>query len=145
GMSNMTEFLPALRKTVEEGLPRDRAIRALTSDAAQLLGVGDRMGTIEPGKIANLTVVRGHVVDAGSRVVHVIADGDLFDVREAPAGRGAGAAGRAGDAAAAAANPASGQWLFTVALEGKEHRVTFELQQRGEAVSGSFQGALGTG
>lgn len=147
GMTNMTEFLPALRRTVDEGLSRERAIRALTTDAAQLLGVGDRLGTLEVGKIANLTIVRGDVFDAAGRVVHVMADGELFDVREAPAGRGAGgAAGRAADAAAtAAANPAAGQWLLTVSLEGKEHRVTVELQQRGEAVSGSFQGALGTG
>ncbi|MBA3891616.1 MAG: amidohydrolase family protein, partial [Gemmatimonadaceae bacterium] len=135
---------------------RDRAIRALTADAAQLLGVGDRLGTIEAGKIASLTVVRGDLFDASARVVHVMADGELFDVREAPAARGGtgaagaaagGAAGRAAaDAAAsAAANPAAGQWLLTVSLEGKEHRVTVELQQRGEAVSGSFQGALGTG
>lgn len=144
GMTSLGDFLPAVRRTVTDGLPRDRALRALTLDAAQLFGVADRLGTIEPGKIASLTVVRGDVFDSTSRVVHVMSDGQLFDVREPSAAARGGQAAR-GAAADAAANPASGQWLLTVSLEGKEHRITVELRQQGDALQGSFQGALGTG
>ena len=40
--------------SVAWGLPRDEALRAMTIDAAEILGVADRVGSIEPGKMANL-------------------------------------------------------------------------------------------
>lgn len=142
GGANATEALAALRKSVREGLARDRAIRALTLDAAQMLGVGDRMGAIETGHIANLTIVRGDVFDSTSRVVHVMTDGKLFDVPDAPAnGRGARSGG--GARAGAEADRATGQWSVTVTLEGQERRITLDLRQQGETLRGSIQGALG--
>jgi imidazolonepropionase-like amidohydrolase len=41
------------------GMPEDAALRALTLDAASILGVGDRMGSLETGKLANLIVTDG--------------------------------------------------------------------------------------
>ncbi len=41
------------------GLTRAQALRAATAHAAQALGLGDRLGTIEAGKIADLVVVNG--------------------------------------------------------------------------------------
>ncbi len=45
--------------SVAWGLDRDRALRAITLDAATILGVGDRVGSLEAGKIANLFVSTG--------------------------------------------------------------------------------------
>ena len=42
--------------SVAWGLDRDRALRAITLDAATILGVADRVGSLEPGKIANLFI-----------------------------------------------------------------------------------------
>jgi imidazolonepropionase-like amidohydrolase len=44
---------------VEAGMTPMNAIRAATSSAAELLGVQDRLGTIEPGKLADLIAVPG--------------------------------------------------------------------------------------
>jgi imidazolonepropionase-like amidohydrolase len=41
------------------GLPREQALRALTADAAKILGAGDRLGTLERGKLANVIVTDG--------------------------------------------------------------------------------------
>jgi imidazolonepropionase-like amidohydrolase len=38
-------------------------LEATTRSAAQLLGVDDRLGTVEPGKLADFTIVRGDVTD----------------------------------------------------------------------------------
>src|SRR5579864_7010724 len=39
--------------SVGYGLPHEEALKAVTFNAAQMLGLGDHLGTIEPGKIAN--------------------------------------------------------------------------------------------
>ena len=41
------------------GLPRDEALKAVTLYPAQILGLGDRLGSIEEGKIANLILTDG--------------------------------------------------------------------------------------
>ena len=45
--------------SVAWGLDRDRALRALTIDAAEILGVADRVGSLEPGKMANVVIWNG--------------------------------------------------------------------------------------
>ncbi|HYD51147.1 MAG TPA: amidohydrolase family protein [Gemmatimonadaceae bacterium] len=137
GLPDVGEFLPGVRRAVEAGLARDRALRALTLDAAELLGVADRLGSVEVGKIANLVVVRGDLLEPGARITHAFVDGRPLEARVAPAG------GRTGAAAAADAG-ASGQWLLTVTLQGQERQITLQLQQEGERLRGSIQGGLGT-
>ncbi len=61
---------------VKAGLPSDEALRGLTCYAAEHLGVEDRMGTIEPGKDADLAVWDGDPLDARTRVVATLIDGD---------------------------------------------------------------------
>ena len=56
GIATWADFLGNAGRTLENGLSADQAIRALTVSPAEILGVSDRLGTIEVGKIANLTV-----------------------------------------------------------------------------------------
>jgi imidazolonepropionase-like amidohydrolase len=49
----------AVGTAVAHGLPEAAALRALTRDAAEILGVGDRYGSLEPGKSATFFLVRG--------------------------------------------------------------------------------------
>lgn len=57
------------------GLPYDVALRAVTINPAEILGIGDRLGTIEPGKIANLIVTDGDPLEIRTRILHVIIAG----------------------------------------------------------------------
>ncbi len=50
------------------GLPKEEALKAITLVPAQLLGVADRLGSIEPGKEASLFVADGDILDIRSRV-----------------------------------------------------------------------------
>jgi imidazolonepropionase-like amidohydrolase len=61
--------------SVAWGLKRDDAIRALTIDAAQILGVADRVGSIEAGKDANLFISKGDPLEIRTEVTHVIIAG----------------------------------------------------------------------
>ena len=50
------------------GLPREEALRAITLYPAQILGVSDRVGSIEAGKDATLIVTDGDPLEIRSRV-----------------------------------------------------------------------------
>src|SRR5207244_12819437 len=63
------------------GLDRNTALAAVTTTPAKLLGLADRLGTIAPGKIANLTVTRGDLFSEKGRVVEVWVDGNRYETR----------------------------------------------------------------
>ena len=62
-------------RSVAWGLDHDTAIRALTLDAARILGVDSQIGSIEPGKLANLVVIRGDALEIRSQIQHVVIAG----------------------------------------------------------------------
>jgi imidazolonepropionase-like amidohydrolase len=57
------------------GLPRDAALRSVTQWPAQILGLGDRLGSIEVGKMANLVVTDGDLLEARTKTRHLFIDG----------------------------------------------------------------------
>ncbi len=60
---------------VRYGLPREAALRAVTSAAAEVCGVADRLGTLAPGRDADLVIFDGDPLEPASRVLHVIVGG----------------------------------------------------------------------
>ncbi|HMP78859.1 MAG TPA: amidohydrolase family protein [Pirellulaceae bacterium] len=63
---------------VKSGLPRTTALEALTIRPARLLGLGDQVGSIEPGKRADLVVFDADPLDATAEVVQVWIGGQLL-------------------------------------------------------------------
>jgi imidazolonepropionase-like amidohydrolase len=53
------------------GLPRDAALKSITLHPAQMLGVADRLGSLEPGKEATLVVATGDILDIRTQVADV--------------------------------------------------------------------------
>jgi imidazolonepropionase-like amidohydrolase len=142
GLTNMSDYLSNVSKSVDNGLARDEAVRAMTLRAAEILGVEAQLGTIEIGKIANLTVVRGDLFARDRRITHVFIDGRPVDLRPAPP---AGTPAAAGGGGGRTASLASGTWALRVQLEGQPERsITLNLQQQGERLSGSIQGDFGS-
>ncbi|HEY2078960.1 MAG TPA: amidohydrolase [Streptosporangiaceae bacterium] len=62
--------------SVKHGLDRDNALRALTINPARIIGVDDRLGSIEPGKDADLVIWSGDPLDVLSRVTLALMDGE---------------------------------------------------------------------
>ncbi len=60
---------------VKDGLDRDTALRALTINPAGIAGIADRVGSIEPGKDADLVVWSGDPLDVLSRVQRAFVNG----------------------------------------------------------------------
>ena len=71
-----------LADLVRAGLPREEALKAVTLNAAKLLGLQDRLGTIEKGKDADLIFLDGDPLAAETRVTRVMIGGEI--VWEAP-------------------------------------------------------------
>lgn len=65
---------------VAHGLPQAKAEYALTRGAAEILGLADRIGSIEPGKQADLIVTTDSPLQATSRVTHMFIDGRPVDL-----------------------------------------------------------------
>jgi imidazolonepropionase-like amidohydrolase len=57
------------------GLPRAEALKAVTLYPAQIMGVGDRLGSVEVGKLANLVVTDGDLLEARTNVRHLFIAG----------------------------------------------------------------------
>jgi imidazolonepropionase-like amidohydrolase len=53
------------------GLAPVEALRAVTLYPAQILGAGDRLGSIEPGKVADLVVTDGDLLEITTTVEQV--------------------------------------------------------------------------
>jgi imidazolonepropionase-like amidohydrolase len=91
GLQNPGDFVRGVARTVRDGgLAEDAAIKALTVNAAKLAGAGDRLGTIEKGKMANLIVSEGGLFDT-PRIRHVFVAGwpvDLDFPNQPTGGRG---------------------------------------------------------
>jgi imidazolonepropionase-like amidohydrolase len=61
--------------SVAWGMKRDDAIKALTINAAEILGVADRVGTLEAGKDANFFIARGDPLEIRTSVTNVFING----------------------------------------------------------------------
>ena len=108
-----------LRTMIENGLPEDVALAALTTRPANMLALSDQLGTVEPGKIANLVVTDGSYFDEEAVVRYVFVDGHRFEIEEA-------APEPADGAAEGTANPA-GRWRYTVATPQGDVGGTIEI------------------
>jgi imidazolonepropionase-like amidohydrolase len=66
----------------KNGMPEEAALRAVTIDAARIAGVHDRVGSLEPGKDADILILRGHPFRTTSVPEAVIIDGKIVYQRK---------------------------------------------------------------
>lgn len=68
---------------VREGLSEDEAIKALTINAAKILRIQDRIGSIETGKDADIVVTDTDILNPLHRVIYTIIEGEIvFDLNK---------------------------------------------------------------
>ena len=60
GVSEVRNLPYAAARAVAYGMPEDAALRALTLGAAEVLGLGERMGSLDVGKRADLIITNGN-------------------------------------------------------------------------------------
>lgn len=62
---------------VKNGMPVYNALQAVTINAAEIIGMADKLGSLEPGKEADLLILRGHPFRTGSTPAAVFIGGKL--------------------------------------------------------------------
>jgi imidazolonepropionase-like amidohydrolase len=83
GEASNARNLPYLAaKAAAHGLPRDEALKAITLYPARILGVGDRLGSLEPGKDATLFVSDGDPLEIESNVERAFIRGRELDLAD---------------------------------------------------------------
>ncbi len=73
------EFWSRIRLVVRRGLSKDAALAALTTAPAEMFGVADRLGTIAPGRIANLVIANGDLFSGEAKIITTWVDGYFQD------------------------------------------------------------------
>ncbi|MGB4299744.1 MAG: amidohydrolase family protein [Candidatus Saccharicenans sp.] len=72
GLAALEELPLVAALAVRGGLPEEEALKAITISAAEIIGVGDKIGSLEPGKRADLVIFSGNPLDYRTRVKKVI-------------------------------------------------------------------------
>lgn len=84
GLKDRGAFLTNVRKAVARGLAKESALRALTQTPAELFGISNRLGTIEPGKSANLVITDGDLFAEKTKVLETWVDGKRYEILPTP-------------------------------------------------------------
>ncbi len=143
GSLNPADFLANVRKAVAAGLPSDVALQALTIRPAEIAGVGDRLGSIEAGKIANLVVSDGALLTDSARVRMVFVDGVRYD--NTPADRPRTREGTAPEAGAEARTAqVSGTWSLMINSPQGASAATLTLQESAGSLHGTMDSEFGS-
>lgn len=138
GSLRPAEFLANVRKAIAAGLPRDVALEALTIRPAEIAGVAQQLGSIEPGKIANLVVTEGDLLGDSAKVRAVFVDGARYEVVAPPPARV-----RTGAGAEAAAD-IGGTWDVTVSTPQGSNEASMTVTQNGASFTGQMTSQMGT-
>ena len=75
-------FLTNVRKAFDYGLTESRALEALTKTPATLVGIYDKVGSLDAGKLANFLITNGPVFSEKTDIVENWVQGKKFDVKE---------------------------------------------------------------
>ena len=76
------QFLSNLRKAMEYGLSETKALEALTKTPATILGVYDKVGSIDAGKVANFIITNGPVFKEKTSFLQNWVNGKKYGVKE---------------------------------------------------------------
>ncbi len=80
GLDDPATFLKQVRQAVTAGLNTDKALAAITTTPAKLLGVEDLVGTVEPGRMANIVVLDGDLFDEKTKTIETWVAGKRYEV-----------------------------------------------------------------
>src|SRR5450432_4566280 len=82
GLKDLNGFLSNLRKAIQLGMSEQKALDALTKTPASLLGMYDKMGSLEAGKLANFLIVSAPIFSEKTIVYQNWIQGNKYILKE---------------------------------------------------------------
>jgi imidazolonepropionase-like amidohydrolase len=132
GSGKTGDFLPGIRKAIENGLSADDALRATTLSPARIFGIDRQLGSLEKGKIADIVISDKPIFEEKAKVTHVLIDGRETKLGTPPSGGGG-------------ASPLDGTWRMTVKSSTGDVSITATLHVEDSRVTGTYSGDRGSG
>lgn len=83
-LRNLKDFWTNLRKAMDYGLSETRVMEALTKTPATLLGVYDKVGSLDAGKLANFIITNGPVFNEKTTILTNWVQGIKYELKEDP-------------------------------------------------------------
>ncbi len=81
-LRDVKQFWTNLRKAIEYGLSEAKAFDALTKTPATLLGVYDKVGSLDAGKLANFLITNGNLFNEKTNIIENWVQGDKYEIKE---------------------------------------------------------------
>ncbi|MDX2049497.1 MAG: amidohydrolase family protein [Chitinophagaceae bacterium] len=81
-LRDVKQFMANLRKAIEYGLSENKALEALTKNPATALGVYDKVGSLDAGKLANFLITSGPVFNEKTIILHNWIQGEKYVLKE---------------------------------------------------------------
>lgn len=135
--SAKTKDIPAnLRRMIAAGLTEDQALAALTTTPAQWLGIADRVGTVDNGKLANLVITDKPYFNEKSKVRYVFVDGVLhkYEVKEEKKADAKNGNGKKADP--------NGKWSYTTETPQGNSTGVIKIKNDGGNYSGTITNSM---
>ncbi len=138
GPGKTGDFIPGIRKAIDNGLSADDALRAVTLNPARILGLDRQLGSLDKGKIANVILTDKPIFDKEAKVQRVYVDGREMKLpSEEDRARGRRGAGETG--------PLDGSWSLIVKASTGDIDINARFHVEDGHVTGSFSGDRGSG
>jgi imidazolonepropionase-like amidohydrolase len=129
GLASSSEYFKSVRGAIEAGLSEEDALAAMTSSPATILGVDDRIGSIERGKVANLVLASDWPWAEEAEIAAVFVDGRRYAERKSD------------EPIEAPAQDVSGTWSITMTTPRGTQDLTAELEMSDDGkVTGEITG-----
>jgi imidazolonepropionase-like amidohydrolase len=112
------DFAAKVRASIQRGLTFDAALAALTTTPAKLLGMENRLGTLEAGKLANFVIADGELFAEKTKIRETWIDGKRYEIKPAPEVE------------------ARGTWDFSMKIGALTETGTLEISGEAESLSG---------
>lgn len=135
GAGKTGDFLPGIRKAIDNGLSADDALRAVTLSPARILGLDRQLGSLDKGKIANVVVTDKPIFEKEAKVQRVYVDGREMKL---PTAEDRARAREAG-------SPLDGSWSLIVKASTGDVNINARFHLEEGKVTGTFSGDRGSG
>ena len=140
GAGKTSDYLPGIRKAIDNGLSADDALRATTINPAKIIGIDRQLGSLDRGKIANIVITDKPIFDKEAKVKRIFIDGRESKVPAEDEKKKPGAGG-----GQTTASGIDGSWSFVVKTSAGDVNISATLHVENGQISGTFSGDRGSG